>query len=171
MAEGLVPCAACRRHIRCGDVSCPFCGTVVPAGAQAPGPSGSSAASNEVFARMAAAAAVAASVAQVTSCTVGPSTGAFYGGAEIFEGDGGFAEDATVGFDDGATVAFYGGPGIGPDNFRCRTAADCQPGEVCCGSLMLSASCKSGPCPTTSFGPLQLCGISDECLTAGDVCG
>src|SRR5579863_4983777 len=103
--------------------------------------------SREPFRRMAAAAAVAT----LTGCSSGGSAIAPYG-SPPFTG-----VDATD---------FSGNSAI-----TCRTSAGCLPGQVCCGALNLTTSCQAGPCPPTPFGQLQVCGISAECLTAGDTCG
>jgi hypothetical protein len=69
-------------------------------------------------------------------------------------------------------VVFYGGPGIITSSAAtCMTSEGCLPGQVCCGTLGNTTICQAGPCPQTSFGSIQLCGISAECLAAGAICG
>jgi hypothetical protein len=164
-ADRLVPCTACSRHVRHAEVACPFCGASLCACT----PSGTPTGPRESFQRLAAAAAVAAGVAAVTSCgSASPSSVSFYGSP-------GFPEDASGGDSIGSSSASssglppYGGPFVALD---CMSSASCLPGEVCCleDSPQLGSSCQTGPCPSTQFGPVQLCGVSDECLAPGDVC-
>jgi hypothetical protein len=119
---------------------------------------------------MAAAAAVAAGVAALTGAGCATArAGASDGGAGPLEdGATGFPEDAGTGIEgnedatSGAT--FYGAPGIG--DITCMTSAGCLPGQLCCGTLNLTTSCQAGPC-SSGF---QLCGVSAECVVAGDTC-
>lgn len=161
MAERLVACGACMRHVKCSEVACPFCGAAV---SPAPQPS------REPFARLAAAAAVAAGVTALagTGCSTPASPTPFYGGS------GPPPEDAGIGStEDVSAITFYGSPGPISSGITCRTSAGCLPGQVCCGAInmTMTTSCQAGPCPTTGLGPLQLCGVSAECLAAGDICG
>jgi hypothetical protein len=168
MAERLTLCGACRRHVRCSEVACPFCRAAVSTAPQPP--------PREPFARLAAAAAVAAGVAALTGCAKSvPATGV--------GGDGGLLEDAGNGDteDNGATDAgsgiFFYGAAFDDDaslvnGLTCKSSAGCLPGQVCCATVNLTSSCEVGPCPSTPMlGSLQLCGISAECLTPGDICG
>jgi hypothetical protein len=141
MAERLIPCRECLRHVRCSELACPFCGAVV---STCPQPS------SEPFRRLAAAAAVAAGVAALTATGCSTNTS---GGSPPF----------AVGVD--ASVEPSG------NAIACRTSAGCLPGQVCCGTDNVTSSCQVGPCPSTMFGQLQLCGISAECLAKGDTCG
>jgi hypothetical protein len=144
MAERLVPCAGCSRHVRCSEAACPFCGATA---FMSPQPS------REPLRRLAAAAAVAAGVTGLTGCRSDVSAGSFYGASPVLEG----AEDA--------------GSDVASNAIECRTSAACLPGQVCCGTIDMTSSCQAGPCPSTMLGPLQLCGMSAECLAAGDTCG
>jgi hypothetical protein len=141
MAERLVSCEACLRHVRSSEVACPFCGAVVSPGPQP---------TIEPFRRLAVAAAVAAGVAALTGCGSGAGS--------------------SVGFG-GSLIPPYGGGPIPGNGMTCRTSAGCLPGQVCCGTANMTSSCQAGPCPSTMFGPLQLCGISAECLATADTCG
>jgi hypothetical protein len=157
MAERLVACGACMRHVKCSEIACPFCGAAV---STAPQPS------REPFARLAAAAAVAAGVTGLTGAGCGTPAS-----PSAFDGGSGPPEDAgIVSTEDVSAVTFYGSPGVG-NGITCRASAGCLPGQVCCGAINMTTSCRAGPCPTTGLGPLQLCGISAECLVAGDICG
>ncbi len=143
MAERLVPCAGCSRHVRCSEAACPFCGVT---SFTSPQPS------REPFRRLAAAAAVAAGVTGLTGCSSGGSVLAPYGAPPFLEG-----ADASI--------------EVSSNGITCRTSAGCLPGQVCCGTIAMTTSCQAGPCPGTMLGPLQLCGISAECLAIGDICG
>jgi hypothetical protein len=58
-----------------------------------------------------------------------------------------------------------GGPGV-----RCKAAAECSPGQVCCqaaGNAAGFATCQAGACPPDNF---QLCAVSAECLPEGYWC-
>jgi hypothetical protein len=94
MAERLVPCGACLRHIRCTEVACPFCGAVGSIGVQP---------AREPFRRMAAAAAVAAGVVALTGCSSSSSAATTTDGGADSTGD-------DLG-DDGSAVVFYGAAG------------------------------------------------------------
>lgn len=149
MAERLVPCAGCSRHVRCSEAACPFCGATA---FSTPQPS------RDPVLRLAAAAAVATGVAAFIGCASAGNSGGSSGGS-IAPPYGGFpvSEDASI---------EPSGNGI-----TCRTSAGCLPGQVCCGAVNMTTSCQAGPCPPAPpFGPLQLCGISAECLTTGDIC-
>jgi hypothetical protein len=150
MAERLIPCGACLRHVRRSEAACPFCGAAVSMGPPA---------QRELFRRMAATAAVAAGVAALTECSSG----------------GGPAPGPSEGFGGGSSGSLappYGAFPVPGNGITCRTSAACLPGQVCCGEFNMSSSCQAGPCsPTPMPGVLQLCGISAECLVAGDICG
>ena len=89
MAERLIPCAGCSRHVKASEAACPFCGTSMLA---------VSAPVAEPFRRMAAAAAVAAGVVALTGCS-SSSSGSPSG------------DDAAV-LEDASIVVFYGAPNI-----------------------------------------------------------
>lgn len=95
--SGLVVCAACMRHVRKAEKTCPFCAEPLVA-RKLP--------ETVPFRRVAAAAAVATGVAAITGCTEGKRGQPFYGGPGIVEtGDsGGSAQD------DAAPIPLYGGP-------------------------------------------------------------
>ena len=148
MGERLVPCEGCSRHVRCSEVACPFCGGT---SITSPQPS------REPFLRLAAAAAVATGVAASIGCASAGNSGGG-SGSSIGPPYGAFPVDASL---------EPSGNGI-----TCRSSAGCLPGQVCCGTIAMTTSCQAGPCPVAQpFGPLQLCGISAECLTTGDICG
>jgi hypothetical protein len=172
MAERLLLCGGCQRHVRCSEVTCPFCGIAV---STAPTPP------REPFQRMAAAAAVAAGVAALTGtgCSAANAGGASYdgsgplgdGASGLFDASVGGGEDGSIPFPT-SMVVFYGGPGVVTSSgATCMTSEGCLPGQVCCGTLGNTISCQAGPCPQTSFGSIQLCGVSAECLAAGATCG
>jgi hypothetical protein len=48
----------------------------------------------------------------------------------------------------------------------CTSAAACEPGQVCCGTVDLTSSCQAGPCPMQ-----QWCAGVAECLEAVATCG
>jgi hypothetical protein len=111
-----------------------------------------------VFARLAVTAAVATGAAHVTSCTVsGP-------------GANPLVEDASFGAEDASLLPLTGGPGI-PVAMQCKSSAGCLPGQACCSAGTFVSTCQAGPCPSTPYGPLQLCSMPAECLTPGDTCG
>jgi hypothetical protein len=166
MAERLTLCGACGRHVLCSEVTCPFCRAAVSMAPHQP--------PREPFARLAAAAAVAAGVGALAGCAKSvPATGV--------GGDGGLLEDAGNGdtedngaSDAGSGIVFYGAAFEDASlvNGTCKSSAGCQPGQVCCATINPTSSCEVGPCPPTPMlGSLQLCGITAECLTPGDVCG
>lgn len=158
MAEWLIPCAACLRHVRRSEAACPFCGAAVSMG---PPPQ------RELFRRMAAAAAVAAGVAALTKCSSGGS--ASDGSGVGFE-DG--SDEGSGGGSSGSLAPPYGAFPVPGNGITCRSSAGCLPGQVCCSAFNRSSSCQAGPCSQNPMlGVLQLCGISAECLVAGDICG
>jgi hypothetical protein len=87
----------------------------------------------------------------------------------------GIAEDAVAITEDAGVVT---GPSCmsAPACLPCRSAADCLPGQVCCGegppmAPTGSTICEMGPCPPVmGFGPVQICATSAEC-GAGKTCG
>ncbi len=96
--SGLVVCAACMRHVRKTETTCPFCAEALVARKL----------SDAVpFRRVAAAAAVATSVASITGCGDGGRTHAFYGApgiSGVSDDSGGSPQD------DAAPIPLYGGP-------------------------------------------------------------
>jgi hypothetical protein len=115
MAERLVACAGCSRHVRCSESACPFCGAPV-SGVSTGEPE------REPFRRMAAAAAVAAGVVALTGCSSGHSSTAFYGSPGILPGD---VNDASSGSgDDSAPIPIYGAPSFDASVIRPRDAGD-----------------------------------------------
>ncbi len=116
MAEQLVPCGACLRHVRRAEVACPFCGAAVSTAPQAP---------REPFRRLAAAAAVAAGVAALTGCSSGSgSASSFYGSpCPCVPEDSG--EDSGNNFGEGGSaVVFYGSPQIDAGSIILDTGTD-----------------------------------------------
>lgn len=107
MIERLIECATCSRHVKSCDASCPFCHApmrAAPATTRAP------------YGRLAAGAAVAASVATVVACTTyvqAPSAGRGVDpGASAPPGEGsGSVMPAPSG------VVFYGSSGFEPEPF------------------------------------------------------
>jgi hypothetical protein len=141
----LVPCRACLRHVKSSEVSCPFCGAAAPA-SSFPSGAASSFPSGAAYPRLAAAAAVAASVVTLTSCR---------------------SSTATSPPEVGINVAPpYGGV---PLEFECTSAAACLPGQLCCYNGSFISQCQAGPCPLGG-GQGQLCAISAEC-GPGETCG
>lgn len=69
MAERLVLCVACSRHIKASETRCPFCGEMAVR-----------ASLGDPFRRMAAAAAVAAGVTALTACGGGNTPGNTFSG-------------------------------------------------------------------------------------------
>jgi hypothetical protein len=117
MADQLIPCSACLRHVRRAEVACPFCGAAVSTAPQPP---------REPFRRLAAAAAVAAGVAALTGCSdsssgSGSGTG-FYGSPGVLEDSGEDSGNPSGG--DGSAVAFYGGPQIDAGSIILDTGTD-----------------------------------------------
>jgi hypothetical protein len=101
--SGLVVCAACMRHVRKTEKTCPFCAEPLVA-RKLP--------EMVPFRRVAAAAAVATGVAAITGCTEGKRAQPFYGGPGIIEmsdDSGGSTQD------DAAPIPLYGGPFPGFD--------------------------------------------------------
>jgi hypothetical protein len=96
MAERLILCGACQRHMKSSEGQCPFCGETALRARPSVG---------EPFLRMATAAAVVAGVASVTGCSDNASSGVFYGLAQIQDAGG---DSATA--PDTSAVAFYGAP-------------------------------------------------------------
>ncbi|MGD0679287.1 MAG: hypothetical protein ABSC94_28160 [Polyangiaceae bacterium] len=94
MADRLVICCACSRHIKSAETICPFCGEAAGLARTSTG---------EPFRRMAAAAAVAAGVAALTGCSA--SGTAFYGSPAPVEGLDAAGDSAA---DAPSAVAFYG---------------------------------------------------------------
>jgi hypothetical protein len=73
--------------------------------------------------------------------------------------------------DASAGPTFVGDDGAQPSPM-CKTSAACLPGRVCCGTVMLTGTCQLGPCRDLGgVGPIQLCGMSAECLAPADTCG
>ena len=104
MTARFVACAACGRHVKEGDVACPFCGAGAPHVGPLPRLTG---------VRMTRAAMIAAgtagSVAAILDCGQTSSSTAFYGvactGSECIPG----SEDAApVLYDGGSGAVFYG---------------------------------------------------------------
>jgi hypothetical protein len=172
--ERLVPCAACSRHVRWAEVKCPFCGADCGAAVSSGPPPHPP---PDPFQRLAAAAVVAAGMA-VTSCSAKSGTsgiatsGIAPYGSPPSVGVAFFDASLPSNFDGSLAI---GSTVIGSNNLACTSSASCLPGDVCCVDFQNSASgCQPGPCTSTSpagIGPLQLCGISAECLVQGDVCG
>jgi hypothetical protein len=107
VAERLVPCGGCSRHVLCSESACPFCGVAVLAG-EAPR-------SRELFRRMAAAAAVAAGVTALTGCASGEASVPLHGVPGV-PGDASSSRDASSPDDSaaigvGSIVSYYGGSG------------------------------------------------------------
>ncbi|MGO9837193.1 MAG: hypothetical protein ACLP1X_23600 [Polyangiaceae bacterium] len=125
--------------------------------------------SRQPFQRLATAAVVAAGVAALTgtACASARAEALDGGPGPLEDGATGFPEDAGTGIegneDAGSGVIFYGAPGV--SDLACMTSAGCLPGQVCCFTLNLTASCQAGSCASG----LQLCGVSAECI-AGDTC-
>jgi len=144
----LVPCGACSRHVKSSEASCPFCGAAAPA-SSSPSGAASSSPSGAAYSRLAAVAAVAASVAALTSCR-SSTTG-------------------TPPLDAGINANAAPPYGAVPFDFECTSAAACLPGQVCCYKGSLTSQCQAGPCPVDG-GLVQLCAMSAEC-GPGETCG
>jgi hypothetical protein len=146
MADALAPCSSCIRHIRGSESICPFCGA-----AASPRPRQAT----EIFPRLAAAAAVAAGVASLVSCSHETSASSFYGAAGIPGGEESSGSD-------GGTSSLSGSA------LNCTASSTCLPGEACCLSTASGApstSCVTAPCPG-----VQVCESAAECLVPGDIC-
>jgi hypothetical protein len=76
MRETLVSCAGCARHVKESECVCPFCGERMTCGSVSP--------TTRPFARMAAAAVIAAGAVALSECSSSssPSVVAFYGAVE-----------------------------------------------------------------------------------------
>jgi len=175
MTAILRPCPACSRHVRVSELACPFCsGPFDSAFGAGPAPR----APTVRLARAALFALGAGTAGLSTTCSsssgpVGPP----------------FAEDG--GDDTGLGIVFYGSAG-GLDaeiqqTIACMNAADCLPGQVCCGAQVEAVQppyggpfaveigltrCETAPCPTSDagLGTVQLCQRSLECVQPGFVC-
>jgi hypothetical protein len=89
MAERLIECAKCSRHVKSCDATCPFCTAPVRSAATPVG---------EPYRRMTAAAAVAASVVSLVGCSTetAHSSTPFYGGSGIIVEPGDDASDGAA---------------------------------------------------------------------------
>jgi hypothetical protein len=111
MAERLILCGACQRHMKSSEGQCPFCGETALRARPSVG---------EPFLRMATAAAVVAGVASVTGCSDGTrSLVVFYGAGQVQDsgGDSAMAPDTSA-------VVFYGAPNPGPQDASVPDASD-----------------------------------------------
>jgi hypothetical protein len=102
MAERLILCGACGRHMKSSEGQCPFCGETALRARPSVG---------EPFLRMATAAAVVAGVASVTGCSDSNSSGVVFYGAPLITDAGSDSSTAT----DASVVVFYGAPNLGTD--------------------------------------------------------
>jgi len=98
----LIPCPSCRRHVRAGDESCPFCASAMPADARAVPALNGRLGRGALFAFAVSVAACGGSTESDTTTDSGAATDS---GAT----DTGTAKDTAV-EDTGGPVAAYGGP-------------------------------------------------------------
>jgi hypothetical protein len=104
----LIPCPTCRRHVRVGDATCPFCASALPHDhASRAVPSASTRLGRSAL--FAFAVSVSACGASTESEPVVTDTGTTKGDTGTTNGDTGNAADTLVN-DTGGPVAAYGAP-------------------------------------------------------------
>lgn len=103
---------------------------------------------------------------------VGPTSGgsASSGGSTI-GGSASSGGNPIIGGSTSGGGSVGGGSSSGVSGVACTNSAACPAGEVCCGTIMMTTACQSGPCPSTPIGPIQLCTTAAECFVRGDTCG